>query len=62
MKPYRGLIRINCGAKKCIEDKTNMDALCMSCTHRSSKLVDLEEKTLFVFDKIKKPTIIKKEK
>jgi hypothetical protein len=61
MKPYRGVIKITCSIKKCIEKKKDMDCHCLKCVYAGGELVDLDENTLFVFDKVKKP-IKKKEK
>lgn len=62
MKTYRGQIRIDCKKKTCVKKKTEIDHKCMSCEHRNAKIVDLKQKTLFVFDKITKKKPVKKEK
>jgi hypothetical protein len=62
MKAYRGKIKVKCKKKVCPKKKTSIDHNCMNCEHRSAELIDLKDKTLFVFDKIVKKKTIKKEK
>ncbi len=53
MKDYKGIIKLHCGKDKCIKrGKMSMEPLCMKCPHNSAKIVDLNDKLLFAFNKV----------
>ena len=61
MKPYRGIIRINCSEKSgCTKKEKSIGPNCMGCQSGVTEIIDHEGKSLYEHKQVTKPAAKKK--